>query len=88
MELQADCLAGVWGQAAEQRGLLDPGDVEAGAAAPRRPSATTGSSRQATGRVSPESFTHGSAAQRAAGSGAASRAASLDDCDTFASRTP
>ena len=30
LELQADCLAGVWGHTAEQRGLLEPGDVEEG----------------------------------------------------------
>ncbi len=62
VELQADCFAGVWGHSAKQRNLLDPGDVEAGLAA----AAAIGDDRlqqQTRGRVSPESFTHGSSAQ-------------------------
>jgi predicted metalloprotease len=64
MELQADCFAGVWGHSAQTRGLLDPGDVEEGLQA----AAAVGDDRlqkAATGHVSPESFTHGTAAQRA-----------------------
>ena len=63
VELQADCFAGIWGHYAKQRGLLDPGDVQAGLAA----AAAIGDDRiqqQSQGRVSPESFTHGSSAQR------------------------
>jgi predicted metalloprotease len=62
-ELQADCLAGVWGRSAQQRGLLDAGDVEEGLAA----AASVGDDRiqEATqGRSDPESFTHGSSEQR------------------------
>jgi predicted metalloprotease len=63
MELQADCLAGVWGHAAGQRGILEPGDIEEGL----RAAAAIGDDRiqRMSGRgVQPESFTHGSSAQR------------------------
>ena len=63
VELQADCFAGIWGHFAKQRNLLDPGDVETGLAA----AAAIGDDRiqqQSRGRVSPESFIHGSSAQR------------------------
>lgn len=65
MELQADCYAGVWGHSAAQRDKLDPGDVEEGLNA----AAAIGDDRiqrMGGGRVSPESFTHGSSADRVA----------------------
>ncbi|MGI8741806.1 MAG: KPN_02809 family neutral zinc metallopeptidase [Bryobacteraceae bacterium] len=65
LELQADCFAGVWGNSTEQRNLLDQSDVPAGL----RAAAAVGDDRlqrMATGHVSPESFTHGSSAQRVA----------------------
>lgn len=61
LELQADCYAGVW--AAQNRAQLDPGDIEEGMTA----AAAIGDDtlqRQAGGRVSPESFTHGTSEQR------------------------
>jgi predicted metalloprotease len=63
LELQADCFAGVWGHSTEQRKIVDEADVERGLQA----AAAVGDDRlqkMATGRVSPESFTHGSSAQR------------------------
>lgn len=61
LELQADCYAGIW--AAQNRDRLDPGDVEEGMTA----AAAIGDDklqREAQGRVQPESFTHGTSAQR------------------------
>ena len=63
VELQADCFAGVWGNRGARRGLLEPGDAEAGL----RAAAAIGDDRlqrMTTGRVQPESWTHGSSAQR------------------------
>ena len=61
MELQADCLAGVWGHHASRKQLLDEGDVDEGL----RAAAAIGDDRLTRGRVSPESFTHGTSEQRA-----------------------
>jgi predicted metalloprotease len=65
LELQADCFAGVWGNSTEQRKLINQDDIAAGL----RAAAAVGDDRlqrMATGRLSPESFTHGSSAQRMA----------------------
>jgi predicted metalloprotease len=65
LELQADCLAGVWGNSTEQRKIIDQADVEQGLAA----AAAVGDDRlqrAAQGYVSPEKFTHGTSAQRTA----------------------
>ncbi len=64
LELQADCLAGVFGHEMQNENILDPNDLEDGL----RAAAAVGDDRlqrEATGRVVPESFTHGSSAQRA-----------------------
>ena len=64
-ELQADCLAGVWGYAASRRNRLEPGDAEEGLKA----AAAIGDDRlqqESQGRVVPDSFTHGSSADRVA----------------------
>jgi predicted metalloprotease len=62
-ELQADCLAGVWGHSTRKRDLLEPGDVEEGL----RAAAAIGDDtlqKQSQGVVVPDSFTHGTSAQR------------------------
>jgi uncharacterized protein len=61
VELQADCYAGVW--AARDQNLLEPGDVEEGMRAAEAIGDDT-LQRQTRGTVVPESFTHGSSAQR------------------------
>jgi predicted metalloprotease len=63
VELQADCYAGVW--AAAERGAIEPGDIEEGMRAAEAIGDDT-LQRQSQGRVVPESFTHGTAAQRMA----------------------
>ena len=82
LELQADCYAGVWGHSTQQRQLLDPGDVQAGLQA----AASVGDDRlqkMSTGRVSPESFTHGTSAQREAWFKRGFDSGDPKACDTF-----
>lgn len=81
-ELQADCFAGVWGFYASKRGLLDPGDVEEGL----RAAAAIGDDRlqqQSQGYVVPESFTHGSSAQRMEWFRRGLETGSPESCNTF-----
>lgn len=81
-ELQADCYAGVWGHYAARRGLLEPGDAEEGL----RAAAAIGDDRlqrQGQGTVVPESFTHGSSAQRVEWLRRGMETGRLDACDTF-----
>jgi predicted metalloprotease len=83
MELQADCYAGVWGHTAAAHGILESGDVEEGMNA----AAAVGDDRlqkMSTGRVNPESFTHGSAAQRVSWFKRGMNGGRIQDCDTFA----
>jgi hypothetical protein len=85
LELQADCLAGVWGYSTEQRDILEQGDVESGLAA----AAAVGDDRmqrQAGGRITPERWTHGSSEQRVAWFRKGLSTGRVDACDTFASR--
>jgi predicted metalloprotease len=87
VELQADCFAGIWGHYAKQRGLLDPGDVQAGLAA----AAAIGDDRiqqQSGGRVSPESFTHGSSAQRVRWFRSGLDSGDVNQCNTFETARP
>jgi predicted metalloprotease len=83
MELQADCLAGVWAHHADrQRQILESGDIEEGLAA----AAAIGDDRllKMSGRaVTPESFTHGTSEQRARWLRQGLSTGSLHACDTF-----
>jgi predicted metalloprotease len=65
LELQADCFAGVWGNMAAKQDQLSEGDVEEGLNAASRIGDDV-LQRQSTGVVRPETFTHGSSAQRTA----------------------
>jgi predicted metalloprotease len=83
MELQADCYAGVWGHHAGNMKQLDPGDIAEGLNA----ATAIGDDRlqkQAQGRVVPESFTHGSSAQRVRWFKRGLDTGRPQDCDTFA----
>jgi len=83
MELQADCFAGVWAYHANQaRHVLEPGDIEEALAA----AAGVGDDRlqqQARGYVVPESFTHGSSAQRMRWFSGGMQDGNPGQCDTF-----
>jgi uncharacterized protein len=82
MELQADCLAGVWAHSTEQRKLLEKGDAESAINA----AAAVGDDRlqkMSTGRASPESFTHGSSAQRTQWFGRGMDQGDIAACNTF-----
>ena len=83
MELQADCLAGVWANNAQRaRQVLEAGDIEEGLNA----ASSIGDDRlqrQAQGRVVPESFTHGSSAQRVRWFKHGIDSGDPGQCDTF-----
>jgi len=85
LELQADCFAGVWGNSTKSRGILESGDLESGLNA----AAAIGDDRlqkQSSGRVSPESFTHGSSAQRVRWFKRGFDTGAPKECDTFKAR--
>jgi uncharacterized protein len=85
MELQADCLAGVWAHNAnKQRKLLEPGDIEEGLRAAAAIGDDTIQSRT-QGRVVPESWTHGSSEQRVRWFRRGMESGNLNECDTFTS---
>jgi predicted metalloprotease len=86
-ELQADCLAGVWAHHTDQRNVLERGDIEEGLTA----AAAIGDDRlqrQATGTVQPESWTHGSSAQRVRWFQRGFQEGSPAACDTFSVAEP
>ena len=79
-ELQADCFAGVWGHSAKNP--LDPGDLEEAL----RAATAIGDDRlqrEAGGRVVPDSFTHGTSAQRVNWFRRGFDTGNLEECDTF-----
>ena len=85
LELQADCFAGVWANSTAQRNLIEQKDVEAGI----RAAGAVGDDRMqrmARGYVSPESFTHGSSAQRAEWFQRGLTSGDIAQCNTFAGR--
>jgi len=84
LELQADCFAGVWGNSTSQRKLLEQGDIEEGLGA----ASAVGDDRlqvQATGTIRPDTFTHGTSAQRAQWFRRGLESGDPNSCDTFGS---
>jgi predicted metalloprotease len=86
VELQADCYAGVWGHYAQARGLLEPGDADEGLNA----AAAIGDDRlqkMSQGEVVPETFTHGSSADRVRWLRRGLDSGTVESCDTFSNGT-
>ena len=84
IELQADCLSGIWVNREEKKrpGFLEAGDIDAALTTATAIGDDT-LQRQATGRVVPDSFTHGSAAQRKQWFMTGYQQGTLKACDTF-----
>jgi predicted metalloprotease len=83
VELQADCFAGVWAQLANRSAkILEPGDLESGLRAASAVGDDT-LQKRARGTVVPDSFTHGSAAQRTHWFQAGYDAGKIEACNTF-----
>ncbi len=86
LELQADCFAGVWGYHAQQmRQILEQGDIEEALNAAGR-IGDDALQRQSSGTVRPESFTHGSSAQRVNWFKRGMQSGDLKQCNTFETR--
>ena len=87
MELQADCLAGVWAKRADaSKDILDPGDIEEALNA----ASAIGDDkmqRRSQGYVVPDAFTHGSSAQRVRWFKRGFDSGTPDSCDTFAAQS-
>jgi len=87
MELQADCLAGLWARHADRaKNILEAGDLEEALAA----AAAIGDDRlqnQSRGHVSPDSFTHGTSDQRVRWFKRGLGSSNVEDCDSFSARS-
>jgi predicted metalloprotease len=82
IELQADCFAGVWAHNIQAMGRIEPGDVEEA----MKTAAAIGDDmlqKQSRGQVVPDSFTHGTSAQRTRWFTTGLRTGSMQSCDTF-----
>jgi len=86
MELQADCFSGIWAHHAQKmRNILEPGDVEEALNA----ASMIGDDRlqrQTRGYVTPDSFTHGTSAQRVTWFNRGFQTGSINSCNTFKAR--
>jgi uncharacterized protein len=83
LELQADCLAGVWGHSTEQRNILEAGDVDEAL----RAASAVGDDRlqrASRGQVNPDTFTHGSSEQRMHWFTQGMQSGAVSSCNTFA----
>jgi predicted metalloprotease len=82
IELQADCFAGVWAHSTDERRLLDVGDIDSALKA----AAAVGDDRlqrMSSGHVNPETFTHGSSAQRTEWFQRGFTGGTIESCNTF-----
>jgi predicted metalloprotease len=84
LELQADCFAGVWATRSQQQQgwRLEPGDIESALNAASQIGDDT-LQRRARGTVVPDTFTHGTSAQRVAWFRRGVTSGQIDGCDTF-----
>ena len=82
LELQADCYAGVWGFFSQKRNIIDAKDIESGL----RAAAAVGDDQISKGRLPADSFTHGSAEQRARWFRTGLQSGDPRDCNTFNAR--
>jgi uncharacterized protein len=82
VELQADCYAGVWAHSAQERNIVHPADIQAGLSA----AAAVGDDhlqKMERGTVSPDSFTHGTSAQRVHWFTTGMQQGKVEACNTF-----
>jgi predicted metalloprotease len=88
LELQADCLSGVWAYNANRsRAVLEQGDIEEGLNA----ASSIGDDRlqmESQGQVTPDSFTHGSSAQRVSWFERGLESGDINSCNTFEAMNP
>ena len=82
VELQADCFAGVWGQHTQQKGILDSGDLEEALNAAQQIGDDT-LQKETQGYVVPDSFNHGTSAQRVRWFKRGFDSGDMKACDTF-----
>jgi predicted metalloprotease len=82
VELQADCFAGVWGHYTAQKGILEEGDLEEALNAAQQIGDDT-LQKRTQGYVVPETFNHGTSAQRQKWFARGYQSGKLSDCDTF-----
>ena len=82
VELQADCFAGIWARSTAQKGLLEKGDLEEALNAANQIGDDT-LQRRTQGFVVPDSFNHGTSAQRVEWLKRGMQSGKLEDCDTF-----
>ncbi|GGA96711.1 flagellar biosynthesis protein FlgM [Brucella endophytica] len=82
VELQADCFAGIWGYYTNQKGIVEAGDLEEAINAAHQIGDDT-LQKRTQGYVVPETFNHGTSAQRAEWFTRGYNSGKLDSCDTF-----
>lgn len=82
VELQADCYAGIWGKSTQQKGILEAGDLEEALNATHQIGDDT-LQKKTQGYVVPDSFNHGTSAQRVEWFRRGFESGRVEDCDTF-----